>query len=282
MSNFRGFGPGSGHHYDPDQPRVPAGDTSHHGGRWTGGGVELASAATTALGIRGALFFAPVLAPALRVMLTRIAGAAFGPLTVVGGILLIPTNRSLINEGALRDSPDIRYRHDAGTGYLTLWQDVPGDNKPLLFHGPADADGLYRLPDGAIIGRDFDGGILLNEDAADKEKRRREIARAAALAEAIRRAAKVEVKDEPEICPAPTKAKPNNKTDTWKQYQRQITGLDPELEVIINGVSFDGCENFPGGITPGEAKGPGYSKHLEPDIPSIWNMTSCRLGIEVS
>ena len=186
MSNFRGFGPSSGHHYDPNQPRVPAGDMSHHGGRWTDGGVELASAAAPAIGIRGAPFFAPVLAPALRLILARIAAAAYGPLTVLGA-LLIPANRSLINEGALPGDPDIRYRHDAGTGYLTLWLDVPGDNKPLLFHGPADADGLYRLPDGAIIGRDFDGGILLNEDAADKEKRRREIARAAALAEAIRR-----------------------------------------------------------------------------------------------
>ena len=224
MSNFRGFGPGGGQHYDPNQPRVPAGDTSHHGGRWTGGGVELASAATTALGIRGAPFFAPVLAPALRVMLTRIAGAAVGPLSIVGGILLIPTNRSLVNEGALRDSPDIRYRHDAGTGYLTLWQDVPGDNKPLLFHGPADADGLYRLPDGAVIGRNLGDGILLNEEAAGKETRRKATARSGATAEA---------KDKVKLCPDPVPDRPNNRNIDWKLYQIQISGLPMGKAVVL-------------------------------------------------
>ena len=264
MSNFLGFGPGSGHHYDPNQPRVPAGDLSHHGGRWTDGGVELASAAAPAIGIRGTALFAPVLAPALRLMLARIAAAAYGPLTVLSA-LLIPTNRSLINECALSGDPDIRYRHDAGTGYLTLWQDVPGDNKPLLFHGPADADGLYRLPDGAVIGRDFDGGILLNEDKAGEKKRLKAIASAAALAEAIRRGARVEVKDEPEICPAPTDAKENNKNPDWGPYQEQVAKMSRKKEILLNGVSFDGCENIPGGITLKEAKGPGYSNQLEED-----------------
>jgi hypothetical protein len=266
--------------YNPNQPRLPAGD--RYGGRWTStgigggaaggrydpangdrrGGVRRAGAGAAALGLGHAVLFDPRLAPAVLAMLARIAATAYGPLGFLGA-LLVPTYRSLISEGELPNNPDIRYRHDAGTGVLMVTLALPTGQELLIFNGHADADGLYRLPDGEAIGRKIDGGILLNEAAAEKEKRRRLITRTAAIAEAIRRGTEIEVRDEPQVCPAPTDAKENNKNPDWGPYQEQVTKMSRRKEILLNGVRFDGCENVPGEIVLKEAKGPGYSKHLK-------------------
>jgi hypothetical protein len=267
--------------YNPSQPRVPAGD--RYGGRWAGTGLgggpahgphrgpahgaQLASGSAAAMGARTGLApLNPAMLHYLHGLLKRMVAGS--PLYIYGGLLIAAIGELQATHGALPGHPDIHYRYK--DGWLTLVQDVPGDNKPLLFHGRADEDGLYRLPDGTVIGRDLVEGILLNEDAAEKERRRKAEARAFAISEALRLGAKIELRDEPEFCPAPTKAKQNNDIDTWKEYQEQITKLDPNQEVVINGVSFDGCENIPGGIEPIEAKGPGYTKHLEDDGEFRW------------
>lgn len=273
--------------YNPNQPRVPAGD--HHGGRWTSTGLGGGSAQGPQIASSAAMSFAPetlavfntYLAPGVRAALARIAATALGPLTVLGAALLVPTNRSLISEGTLSDNPDIRYSYDAGTGYLTLWHDVPGNSKPLLFHGRVDEGGQFRLPDGAVIGLDLGDGVLLSEEISEKEKLRRAASRAAAIAKALQRATELEVNDEPEICPAPTMAKPNNRINTWKVYQEAVTGISHAMEVVLNTVSFDGCEDLPGRIELKEAKGPGYAKHLRGDELPVWYSGKVALAIQL-
>ncbi len=275
--------------YNPNQPRVPAGD--HYGGRWTGTGLgggpahgtqhgpQVAGAGTALPGMRGMGPFSPAMVPYLHGVLSQLASDALGRVTFLGGLLVAALDQLGAVEGELPQHPDIRYRYKSGV--LTLWQDVPGASKPLLFHGPAGADGLYRLPDGTIVGRDLGDGVFLNEDASEKEKQRKAEARAFAIAEALRLGAKVRVNDEPELCPAPTKAQKNNDKKRWREYQEQITEIDSDLEILLNGVSYDGCRNIPGGIVLLEAKGPGFSEKLEQDGDFIWWYKKGRLEVAI-
>ena len=237
--------------YNPSQPRVPAGDTSHHGGRWTDGGAQLASMAAPAIGMGAAArVFAPAFVPYLRALLSRLPFGIAAPIGFLGAIL-IPSNRSLVAEGQLPSHPDIIYRYDAGMGVLTLWRNVPGDRKPLLFHGHADNDELFRLPDGTIIGRDLENGILLSQSATAIKLEEYEDTEAANPA----------ANDNVKLCPDAVPDWPNNDKEGWQDYQQQITGLPKGLAVQLNGVMFDGCRMTDGIML--EAKGAGFAWAIE-------------------
>ncbi|MGQ0675427.1 MAG: Tox-REase-5 domain-containing protein [Rhodospirillales bacterium] len=53
--------------------------------------------------------------------------------------------------------------------------------------------------------------------------------------------------------------------DRWRVFQERVTKMDSDLEIMLNGVSFDGCRNVVGGIVLLEAKGPGFAEKLEED-----------------
>jgi hypothetical protein len=244
-----------GHHYNPNQPRVPAGDASHHGGQWTSaGGVTLASSAA-APAIGGAAVFEPYLAPALRALLASLAAGAAGVLSLAGGLILIPLNRGQMASGELPGHPDVRYRYDQG--FLSVAQILPSGEAVVLFHGRPDASGLYVHANGAVIGRELDSGVFLSEASIKREKRT--IAQTGAA---------VRAKDEVKFCPDPGPDRPSNANLPWRLYQMQITGLPMGIAVELNGVMFDGCDETRRVML--EAKGEGYEWALEGNDFALW------------
>jgi hypothetical protein len=225
--------------YNPSQPRVPSGD--RYGGRWTGTGLgggpahgphhgpahgaQLASGSAAAMGARTGLApLNPAMLHYLRRLLTEMVAGS--PLYIYGGLLIAAIDELRAAHGALPGHPDIHYRYKDGV--LTLVQDVPGDNKPLLFHGPAGADGLYRLPDGTIIGHDLGSGVFLNEIAIVLEGRKRRALTSARDSDAVN--------DDIKLCPDPVPDRPSAKTmsDRAKLYQHQITNLPIGMAVMLN------------------------------------------------
>jgi len=261
--------------YNPNQPRLPAGD--RYGGRWTstglgggaadrrergrhgaphgdhGGGVQVAGVGALAQSLRGLGPFGPAMVPYLLGVLARMAEGGLGQTAFLGGLAVAVVSELEATYGTLPDHPDIHYRYKAGI--LTLWQDVPGENKPLIYHGPAGADGLYRLPDGTVIGRDLGQGVFLSQAAAGNEKRRRATARADVAGR---------TEEGPERCPSPTLSPRNNDNPEWRRYQEYITGRSADYEVAFSGERFDDCRNEPGQIVLIDAKDR-YSQFIKED-----------------
>ena len=271
--------------YNPNQPRLPAGD--RYGGRWTatglGGGPananeraphpsgpQIANAGTLAQSLRGLGPFGPAMIPYLLGVLARMAEGGLDRIGFLGGLVVAVLSELDAAHGTLPDHPDIRYRYKAGI--LTLWQEVPGENKPLIYHGPAGADGLYRLPDGTVIGRDLGTGVFLNQAAAAAKLTLYEEARAASPA----------ANDNIRLCPDPGPDHPSMKAipddHRAKLYQQQITGLPPGQAVMLNGVRFDGCRTADGVML--EAKGEGFEWALQEDGEFFSNYMGERKIIE--
>jgi len=239
-----------GRRYDPTQPRVPAGDPSHHRGRWTkeGDGSPSSAGATTAAPLADSTL-APDWVPRLQSFLR---GAPPGPLWLKAlallRTLLVSTPAGVVTEGTLSGQPDVRYRYDEG--FLSVYLRFGEDNWLLIFHGRAGVDGLFRLASGVVVGRDLGTGIVLNESAIDREEQRKR-----ALVGAI---AAGRGKDEPKLCPEETPERATNRDIQWRFYQYQITKTTPGMAVVLNGVEFDGCFEDEDGLMV-ETKGRGYA-----------------------
>lgn len=248
--------------YDLKQPR-------DDDGRWTSGGAGAAAAVGS---VATDVLARPELIPALRQLAVRLlsvapvataatAATAVGGAVLALGILVIPTNRSLISDGTVPGAPDLSYNFDQGTGVLRLTRSNEDGSKDILFSGHS-AGGLFRDSDGNVIGRNLDGVVVVDPDAvAGYESRKKDKDRAAAGAGA--QAIPIATTDEPKLCPDPGPDAPG-----WEErsprsllYQMQITGLDPGLAVELNGVSYDGCRETNGNML--EAKGPGFEQHMD-------------------
>jgi hypothetical protein len=57
--------------------------------------------------------------------------------------------------------------------------------------------------------------------------------------------------------------------------------MDSDSEIMLNGVSYDGCQNIPGGILLLEAKGPGFADKLEQDGDFVWWYKKGRLEVAI-
>ncbi len=230
--------------YNPDEPR------DDHG-RWTSeGGAAAATAATADMfGDVG-----PTVLSALRSL-----GFRFSAPPAFFGTLFITTNSGLISTGTLPGRPDISYHYDQGTGILDLIQDVGGDSN-TLFHGRSVGDGIFRDDeDGRTIGRNLDGSLVLDPDwlpgyASSSDSRDRSGTAAQAQSDTDQ--------DQPKLCPDPSPGSIAGRSERTIYYQQQITGLPPGLDVMLNGVRFDGCRESDGTML--EAKGEGFE----------WAMTS--------
>lgn len=67
--------------------------------------------------------------------------------------------------------------------------------------------------------------------------------------------------DQPENCPVPVPEDTTDRSRRTLAYQSQITGLPPGLDVPLNGVRFDGCDEATGRMI--EAKGLGMEWMLK-------------------
>lgn len=267
--------------FNPDEPRIPAGEPG--GGEWTddGGGEEGSeesnrgkpqipasgrAPAAVAVGTIAAVAATGEAAASVFGVLGRTALAGLSDLaagmaapTAFLGVLFLPTNSSLVNEGTLPGRPDLSYRYDQDTGVLDIYrQDDPG--RQLLASGHIGVDGLFHDADDDVIGRRLGNTVLVNADALPAP-----VGRTGAEA----RTEVESAPDRPRLCPDPTDENINRRSERAIAYQSQISGLPPGLEVRLNGVGFDGCREADGTML--EAKGPGFADKMRgPDTWPDW------------
>jgi hypothetical protein len=250
--------------YNPDEPRVPAGNPD--GGRWTsggeGGGTPHSSAggsssllggavgavASDAITAAGSLL--GDIGAAATAGLETLAEAFSGPAAFLG-FIFIPTNSGLTATGTLPGQPDIDYHLDQDTGHLLLYR-----NGEVLFDGMPGADGLFHGTDGSTFGRMVNGTMVLDPAVLSSNGASTSTAETSD-AHAGAQATSDTSGDQPKLCPAPTADWPGGKSDRAQAYQAQITGLPPGLAVALNGIVFDGCRVSDGTLL--EAKGLGYA-----------------------
>ncbi|HTS94485.1 MAG TPA: Tox-REase-5 domain-containing protein [Stellaceae bacterium] len=95
----------------------------------------------------------------LSLLLRRLSG----PVAFLSTIL-IPTNRSLIQDGTVPDHPELSYHYDQGEGRLIIVR-TDDDGKHVIYSGQFPRDDIFRDADGRAIGRIVDGGIVIDVDA---------------------------------------------------------------------------------------------------------------------
>lgn len=227
-------------------------------GRWTSSG---AAAATTGAAAAD-LFSAPTLVPALRQFAAGLLPSGAAGAATALGILVIPTNRSLISEGSVPDQPGLSYHFDQGTGVLQITRESSDGTKETLYSGQ-HAGGVFRDSNGNIVGRDLGGSVVIDPDAIPGYSSRSAAGSSPQSRAQARSDAAVD-RDEPKLCPDPvsdTAGWPSRSEESLA-YQEQISGLPRGFAVELNDVSFDGCRERDGTML--EAKGPGFE----------WAMTS--------
>ena len=239
--------------YNADEARVPAGNPG--GGEWTAGGV-VASAASTAAG----LF--ETNSASVTASLAAIASRLSGP-TAFLGTLFIPTNRSLISNGAVPGNAAISFQFDRGEGVLTLSR---SDDGSVFFSGRYGNDGVFRDSNGKAFGRVIDGALVLDPDtlpgyAAESNASVQSRPDARTQLEAG-------TDSRPKLCPDPGFDRPGSGYSLKALlYQVYVTGLQPGLAVTLHdpltgdAVVFDGCRETDGKML--EAKGLRYKQFID-------------------
>lgn len=249
-------GLGGNDHYNPAQPRVPAGDPSGQGGRSTkvGGGTEaretLPAAAPAGGTGRGAA--------GLFATLGRIAARAAGPLGVLGG-LLIPTNKMHVHSGAVPDVDGVRFHYDEG--FLTLERRAPSGEAEVLFRGSRDDNGYFISADGAALARDFGRGVFIGTAAVRRLDMR--TATVGAIDVAKDDGPSLVVNGNVKFCPDVGPDADSHNRLASRRYQEQVTGLESGLAVKLRGARFDGCDEA--GKKTLEAKGENCAWAIEGD-----------------
>jgi len=205
--------------------------------------------------------------------LPGIASRLTGPLGLLGGLILMPSNSGLMSDGTLPGRPDVAYH--ASEVELTLYRtNDQGERTPLFVSRP-DAEGFYRDEQGNVVGRYVNGAFVLDPSGAagvlsakagdkveEKETPEERDARIARLVEEAR--VKVRTADPEELCPDPAADRRGGASERAQEYQEQVTQLPYGVAFYLNGVNFDGCR-FWGDKNMLEAKAEGFEQHITPD-----------------
>lgn len=255
--------------FDPNQPRVPAGN-GRASGQW--GSASSAEARVVALSAgRGFLRGA---SPQIVTALTRFA-ARFSVPTAVLGALFIPTSNSGgVTEGTLPDAPDIAFESDGPAGLLTLSTEADGQDATVEARNQGGV--FVDVRSGQEIGRDLGGELFLELDAVMDVL---QDAHEAQEDEGTKPKAAID-DDEPRLCPAPQKDTPHGSKDAAIAYENDVhfrvnplAPIPSEFAVrFVNPTTglayhFDDCFIFGGDMIDGDmkqgdlvdAKGPGYA-----------------------
>jgi hypothetical protein len=263
--------------YNPDQPRVPAGNGGESG-RWTsgGGGGQSAEAAKPP---KWQALAPPAAVPALfeaaeeaarLAALAEFAGAlvAVAGATAVLGLLFVPYQHSDSSSGVLPGESGTRYEFNREDGSLRLI-DTTGSTPVVIAAGLRDRNGVfYDFNTGFPFARDLGDVLTFDQDqidAAARSDNERESAAAPAS------------KDKgPKLCEDPGPDAPHGACDRANAYQEQISALNNPQRPLPSGwavsminprtgrrVYYDDCRELDGTMI--EAKGPGFGDMLRSD-----------------
>ena len=261
--------------YDPDQPRVSAGN-GRESGRWTsGGGDEGAAAefkddrkpirlASSSSDISPFLAEQPSqrMLHALLLMTARVLSAT----RVLDWVFVPRYSPAGVIEGDVPGYPNFRYRWDGPAEHLAL--DVKVDDQWVtLAAGHSDSGGLFRDQSGRAFARANATGLVFEARALELPSKgggsQDDAAAAAAItaAAAAARAAgaatatsQATTKERPKLCPDPVVESNAGWSPNSIAYQQYVTGLAPGLAVEFNGVRFDGCRESNGHLLEAKAR----------------------------
>jgi hypothetical protein len=278
--------------YNPNQPRVPAGN-GRNSGRWgsaggaaqensasthtvapaatqnaasaqalapaaarAAGSAEISSAARGAGTLAQGLFEA-VDSSAFLAGLGRLAATAGGPAVMLGAIF-IPAPAGRVSEGRVPGEPDLLYSFDEPAGTLHLYHE--GENgRETVADASLGAHGIFVDDEiGVPIARSVKGALVFDAASLPSEHADR---------------AAEKSRDEPKLCPDPSPDKPHGAKERGWAYQEQISRLNNPQRPLKRGeavslfnptenkmVAFDDCRESDGTMI--EAKGPGFAKRL--------------------
>jgi hypothetical protein len=288
--------------YNPDEPRVPAGN-QRISGEWTSGYVQDAGEPGAPVGAKAPFAASRAVEVAERVgsrvalsagrqaakqlvdaAIEQIAGDAgkaalsFGLFaTVLGGALLIPFQDNGEKWVAVPGVPSLRYRRSIWSPrrWLIEYTDPQGVVHNAAIHG--DGDHLFDIH-GEVVGREMpDGSIALNLQAV--------------LPGALK-------EGDPRACPAPSPDKfgqgPDSESRAYEDYVKSIvnppsmqtpSGMGMALFNLATGqwVIFDDCEHASGTMI--EAKSHRWTLILQEELKAAaagkrlpWNVVGKMLG----
>jgi hypothetical protein len=240
--------------FNPDEPRVPAG-SGRTSGEWTREAVSDEQPATrrgspAAVG-RALSYLGPLPAAALGSLGEFAAGllASGAAAIVFGGLLLIPSNKSLRVEGEVPDIPGLRYAWNRDETLLRLTYDSPNGARQT-FTAQLQED-VFRDQRGQVVGRVLPGGNIAVDPAA-------------VFPEAVN-------DNNPKLCPDPGLDKPGELGRDYADYVKSIVNPGnptprywgyqlPNPYNFGKLVNYDDCQHSTGTMV--EAKGPGYVEPL--------------------
>lgn len=284
--------------YDPNQPRVPAGNGRQSGEWRDGGGTSTPAGPTPArpgsvtiiplptdrdskasdafLGPVGARVgvgsFLAEITPETLEALTTFAARFSIPTAVLGALIIPSSNEGIIAQGTLPDHSDVSYRLDRPEGSLVLSANA-ADGSNISIRAQ-NRDGIFvDIATGTRIGRDLQGDLFLSWDAVQDAIEARKDPQAAIDPEAAQKS------DEPQLCPAPVKDTPHGASDRALDYEDDVHARVNPLAPIPRGfavmftnpvtgeqVYIDDCFRYAGDLVDhdmkkgdaADAKGEGY------------------------
>jgi hypothetical protein len=243
--------------YNPAEPRVPAG-SGGTSGEWTreAGSDEqpATSRGSPAAAGRALSYLGPLPAAAVGSLGEFAAGllASGAAAVVIGGLLLIPSNRSLRVEGEVPEIPGLRYAWNRDETLLHLTYDSP-DGARQAFTAQLQED-AFRDQRGQVVGRVLPGGNIAIDPAAVFPE--------------------VANDNNPKLCPDMGPDKPGERGRDYADYVKRVVNPPPDIPTpryfgfqLPNPYDFgklvyyDDCEHATGTMV--EAKGPGYADLLQ-------------------
>ena len=261
--------------YNPNQPRVPAGNGVTSGRFSDGSGSAQASAPSASISsdvvlpLAGELgLLAPELGLAVSAALSTLA-ATVGASAVLG-MIFVPIPRSVSSTGPLPGETGAHYDYNHDEGVLRLI-DTTGVRPVALVTGQKDRKGIFRDVDtGLAFAREIDGVLVFDvaamADAAEKDDGD---ARAQQDAETQSDGTKSSAK----LCPDPGIDAPHGASIRSKAYQALVSAINNPQRPLPEGLAvnlrnpmtgrlvyFDDCRESDGTMI--EAKGPGFGRML--------------------
>jgi len=211
--------------------------------------------------------------------LSMLVTGAWSILAAAAIFTSIPLNKSNVSDGMVPGIPGIAYHFDEGR--LSLYEVDEEGHRELIFEGQPSAGGYYRDEAGNIIGGlqdDGEGaifdpvGLAVLVAAAEAKRKKKEKEKMPpemieAALKAYRDYADEVAKNQPRLCPDPSRDPGRNDSYQAGLYQLENCKLPPNWGVLFNGVRYDGCDP-PTGILK-ECKALGFDHQMSRRSPEF-------------
>ncbi len=245
--------------FDPNQPRVPAGN-GVESGRWTrddgGTGENEVVVGDKAPADHDSLFSEDLPARVVQGLI-RLAARSWLPAVVFGTLFIPSAGKSGVTDGNVPGRTDLRYRWDKPDGQVQFYVFIDG-HWVFLTAGRDNLNEFYRDDAGNVIARAAGDALVVDLDALDRTRER--------LAEGSGgqppRDASSGERGGPKLCPDRTSENTNGRSALSIAYQQYVSGLPAGFEIKLGSVRFDGCRESDGFILEAKAN---YYRFLAPD-----------------